>query len=214
MFLEPTVDGDYITDILSVALLHGDFDPTIPVISSHNSDEGFVYTDPNATNSSALLTYLSLYFPAAKPEILEYISTTLYPPTYDGSEPYTTPLQRLDLLISEMMIGCNSRYISTAKGNQTWNYMFSIPPGRHGADVAYTFYDEAVIGQGNDAVANATVAKMMQRYIMGFVVDGDPNTFEREDCRNVFPMYGNDALVVNFNKTFVDVREDTMKNAR
>lgn len=92
--------------------------------------------------------------------------------------------------------------------------MFSVPPGVHGGDIPYTFYDEAMIGNGNSPVANATVAELMQRYIVAFVAHGDPNVFPRKDNRDVYPLYRNDALVVNFNKTFVDVREDTMKNDR
>jgi hypothetical protein len=122
---EPTVDGSYITNILEVSFLNSQFDPTISVISAHNSNEGFVFTDPAATNSSALETYMEIYFPAADPYIITYISNTLYPPIYDDSQSYTTPFDGLDLLISKMMITCYIRYISTA-GNNTYNYMFSV----------------------------------------------------------------------------------------
>ncbi|KAF8865650.1 carboxylesterase family protein [Acephala macrosclerotiorum] len=207
---QPTVDGDYIPDTLGRLLLHGEFDPTINIISAHNSNEGYIYTDPSATNSSALETYSSIYFPAASSGVIDYISDTLYPAIYDGSQPYTTPFERLDLLISEMMIVCNSRYISTAKGNHTWNYMFSVGTGHHGADVVYTFYD----GGFNAPVANATVAEMMQRYLVAFASRGNPNAFVEEDGLGRWPRYGSEAKVVDFNGTFVDVREDTAKNAR
>jgi cholinesterase len=206
------VDGTYITNILGVSLLDGQFDPTIPVISAHNSNEGFVFTDPAATNSSALETYMQIYFPAADPSIITYISNTLYPPIYDGSQPYTTPFDRLDLLISEMMIACNSRYISTAKGNDTYNYMFSVPPGHHRGDIPYTFWDaNSTI---NDPVANVTTAFDMQRYITAFAATGDPNVFQKQTGLPTFPKYGSEANIVNFNLTFVDVVVDPMKNSR
>ncbi|CZR61889.1 related to cholinesterase [Phialocephala subalpina] len=207
---QPTIDGDYIPDILGRLLLHGSFDPTINIISAHNSNEGYVYTDPAATNSSALSTYLKIFFPTISPSVLDYVSQVLYPAIYDGSQPYTTPFERLDLLISEMMIVCNSRYISTAKGNQTWNYMFSVGTGHHGADVVYTFYD----GGFNDPVANATVAEMMQRYFMSFMSTGDPNAFVEEEGLGMWPKYGSEASVVDFNGTFVDIREDPAKDSR
>jgi carboxylesterase type B len=195
-----------------VSFLNGQFDPTISVISAHNSNEGFVFTDPAATNSSVLETYMQIYFPAADPSIITYISNTLYPPIYDGSQPYTTPFDRLDLLISEMMIACNSRYISTAKGNNTYNYMFSVPPGHHRGDIPYTFWDAN--GTTNDPVANVTTALDMQRYITAFVATGDPNAFQKETGLITFPKYGSEASVVNFNLTFVDVVVDPMKNSR
>jgi hypothetical protein len=172
------VSGSYITNILGVSLLNGQFDRTISVISAHNPNEGFVFTDPAATNSSALETYMEIYFPAADPSVITYISNTLYPPIYDGSQPYTTPFDRLDLLISEMMIACNSRYISTAKGNNIYNYMFSVPPGHHKGDIPCIFWDAN--GTTNDPVANVTTALDMERYITAFVAMGDPNAFQKK----------------------------------
>lgn len=210
--LEPTVDGEYITNILGVSLLDGQFDPTIRVISAHNSNEGFVFTDPAATNSSALETYMEIYFPAASPSIIDYIRNTLYPPVYDGSQPYTSPFDRLDLLISEMMISCNSRYIATALGNETYNYMFSVPPGHHRGDIPYTFWDAS--GATNDPVLNATLAEDMQRYITAFAATGDPNAFQKETGLPNFPKYGSEATVLNFNLTFIDEVADPTKNGR
>ena len=155
---------------------------------------------------------MQIYFPAAERSIVNYISSTLYPPIYDGSQPYTTPFARLDLLISEMMIACNSRYISTAKGNDTYNYMFSVPPGHHRGDIPYTFWDaNSTI---NDPVANVTTALEMQRYITAFAATGDPNAFQKKTGLPTFPKYGSVANVMNFNLTFVDVVVDPMKNSR
>jgi cholinesterase len=195
-----------------VSFLNGQFDPTISVISANNSNEGFVFTDPTATNSPALETYMEIYFPAADPSIITYISNTLYPPIYDGSQPYTTPFDRLDLLISETTIAWKSRYISTPKGNNTYNYMFSVPPGHHRGDIPYTFWDAN--GTTNDPVANVTTALKMQRYITAFVATGDPNAFQKETGLITFQKYGSEASVVNFNLTFVDVGMDPMKNSR
>ena len=155
---------------------------------------------------------MQIYFPAAAPSIISYISNTLYPPVYDGSQPYTTPFNRLDLLISEMMIACNSRYISTANGNDTYNYMFSVPPGHHRGDIPYTFWDaNSTI---NDPVANVTTALEMQRYITAFAATGDPNAFQKQTGLQTFPKYGSEASILNFNLTFVDVVVDPMKNSR
>ena len=211
-FGEPTVDGEYVTNILGVSLLDGQFDHTIKQISAHNSNEGFVFTDPAATNSSALETYMNIYFPAADPSIISFIANTLYPPIYDGSQPYTTPFDRLDLLISEMMISCNSRYIATARGNDSYNYMFSVPPGHHRGDIPYTFWDAT--GTTNDPVLNTTLAEDMQRYITAFAATGDPNAFQGKTGLPTFPKYGSAATVLNFNQTFIDVVVDPMKNSR
>lgn len=155
---------------------------------------------------------MKIYFPAADPSIIHYISNTLYPPIYDGSQPYTTPFDRLDLLISEMMISCNSRYIATAKGNNTYNYMFSVPPGHHRGDIPYTFWDAG--GATNDPVLNATLAEDMQRYITAFVATGNTNAFQKETGLPSWTRYGSEATILNFNLTFIDEVVDPMKNER
>jgi cholinesterase len=180
------------------------------VISAHNSNEGFGFTDPAATNSSALKTYMRIYFPKATDDTINYIGDTLYPPVYDGSQPYTTPFERLDLLISEMMIACNSRYLATGLGNRSFNYQFSVPPGFHMNDIPYTFYD----GTLNGAVTNVTRAVDLQRYIAAFVATGDPNTFQKLTGLPKFPIYGRDATLVNFNTSFINIIHDPNDNPR
>jgi carboxylesterase type B len=51
---------------------------------------------------------------------------------------------------------------------------------------------------------NDTVAVMMQRYLAGFVENGDPN---REGLPE-WGIYGSQSAVMNFNQTFVDFRVD------
>jgi len=111
-----------------------------------------------------------------------------------------------------MIIACNSSYISTPKGNNTYNYMFSVPPGHHRGDIPYTFWDAN--GATNDPVANLTTALDMQRYITASVATGDPNVSQKETGLITFPKYGSEASVVNFNLTFVDAVVDPMKNSR
>ncbi|KAH8649248.1 carboxylesterase family protein [Xylariales sp. PMI_506] len=207
---QPSVDGDYITDILGVAYLSGRFDHTIHAISAHNSNEGFAFTDPAATNSSTLNTYMRIYFPDASDAVIDYIADDLYPPVYDGSQPYATPFQRLDLLISEMMVSCNSRFLGTGLGNKTYNYQFSVPPGYHMNDIPYTFFD----GTLNGAVMNDTLAADMQRYITAFAATGDPNAYQNNTGLPTFPVYGAAAMIMNFNTTIIDTITDPIDNPR
>jgi hypothetical protein len=153
---------------------------------------------------------MRIYFPEASDEIINYIGSDLYPPVYDGSQPYVTPFDRLNLLISEMMVACNSRYLGTGLGNQSFNYQFSVPPGYHMNDIPYTFYDGAL----NGAVTNATMASDLQRYITAFVAAGDPNAFQDSTMLPEFPVYGPEATLLNFNTSFINLIEDPYKNRR
>jgi cholinesterase len=190
--------------------LEGNIDHSIRAISAHNSNEGFGFTDPAATNSSALVTYMHIYFPDASNDVIDYIANVLYPAVYDGSQPYTTPFERLNLLISEMMISCNSRYLATGLGNRTWNYQFSVPPGFHMDDIPYTFFD----GPLNGAVTNETLAIDMQRFITNFAVNGDPNVSANKTALPFFPAYGSEAELLNFNTSFIAPLTDPLDNPR
>lgn len=207
---EPTVDGDYIKDVLGVAFLSGRFDHSIRAISAHNSNEGFNFTDPAATNSCALATYMHIYFPDASDSVVDFIANELYPPVYNGSQPWTTPFERLNVLISEMMVACNSRYLATGLDDTTYNYQFSVPPGYHMNDIPYTFFD----GTLNGAVTNQTMAADMQRYITAFAATGNPNAFNIAAGLPTFPVYGQGATLLNFNTSFINTITDPYDNPR
>lgn len=209
---EPAVDGDYIKDTLGMAFLSGRFDQTIQAVSAHNTNEGFGFTDPAATNSSALATYMHIYFPHASAQVIDHIANTLYPPIYDGSQPYKSPFARLNLLISEMMVSCNSRYLATGLGvARTYAYQFAVPPGFHMNDIPYTFYD----GTLNGVVTDASMAMDLQRYITAFAAVGDPNgAREPKNGSSRFPLYGSQAELTNFNTSFTDVLKDPNDNPR
>ena len=53
------------------------------------------------------------------------MNQTLYPPVYDGTYPYTTPLGRLTLTAAEQLIICNPYYIGRAYQNAAYNYVSS-----------------------------------------------------------------------------------------
>ncbi len=153
---------------------------------------------------------MRIYFPNASDSVIDYISNTLYPPIYDGSQPWTTPFQRLNVLISEMMIACNSRYLATGLGNETYNYQFSVPPGFHMNDIPYTFFD----GTLNGAVTNQTMAQDMQRYITTFVATGSPNPYRSETNLPAFPRYGRGGTLLSLNTSSIDAIADPNDNPR
>lgn len=159
---------------------------------------------------------MRIYFPRISDASLRVLADELYPAVYDGSQPYTTPFARLNLLISEMMVSCNSRWLTTGLGvERTYGYRFSVPPGFHMDDIPYTFFDGAV----NAAVKNETLAEAMQRYLVAFIADGDPSTLFRaqnDSSAAAVPVtvYGGSSQVTNFNTSVIDVIQDPNDNAR
>lgn len=200
----PSVDGNFVPQLPGQLLLHGQFDASVKVMVGHNSNEGLLFASPFITNDTGLAAYLTAAIPAAQPAAIDHIVSDLYPADFNGSHGYTSQLGRTALLVSEAVFACNTRYLGLAYKNATYSYYFSVPPGLHGEDVAYTFYN-------GGAGVNATVAGALQDYITSFAMNGSPN----EEGVPFFPLYGGNAstAVMDAKALGTQVR-DTAANGR
>lgn len=210
----PVVDGTFVPDTPGKLLLEGRFDRYINIMVGHNSNEGLIFTSPDARNSSWVNDLLTFPYPGIRQSVVDYITQVLYPPIYDGSYGYRSPFERADLLISDFIFVCNTAYLNTAYKDQTYAYEFSIPPGIHGQDVLYTFSDNGSSGVnvGNDgglSVANITAANLMQDYFTSFAQTGTP----RSSLGPAFPKHGN-GLLVNIGENRVAIENDPTANPR
>lgn len=203
----PTVDGQFVTDVPPLAFSSGAFDHSINIMAAHNSHEGVTFADPNATNDTAFEAYMRIFLPSAEPSVLAFIEYALDPPVFNGSQPCTTPVERLQTALQDYAIECYPTYLANAFAGKTFNYIFSIPSGAHAEDIPYTFYDENTEGNGTGSgVVNSTAAEILQRFITTFAATGRPGLG--------FPQYGEEGLVLNINETFIPPVIDPMRNSR
>lgn len=171
----PVVDGTFAPKLPGVLLLEGGFDTSLNIMVGHNSNEGLFFTSPFFATEADIIENLSETIPTASNETLEYITQTLYPPVYDGSYSYTTIFERANLLTAELSFTCNTRFLNTAYDNETYAYYFAVPPGLHGEDIAYTFFNGDTTTSDDGLPVNATVAAALQTYITNFAITGNPN---------------------------------------
>lgn len=202
----PVVDGDFAPQLPGQLLLHGGYDTNLKVMVGHNLDEGYEFMDPWAQTNDIFEADLRIYEPSITDDVLSYISDVLYPEDYDGSQPYTTPTGRMDLLITEAFFTCNTAWLMDAYDDQFYSYIFSVPPSLHGIDIYYTYYD----GPNYPNVLNNTLAQILQRYLVNFVMTGDPNGADVP----YFPSYGESHTCQNLNLTFIGQIPDNTNNAR
>jgi carboxylesterase type B len=209
----PTVDGKFVPALPSVLLLHGQFDNSVKVMVGHNLNETFLFTPPLLTNDTAITSYFRSAMPSITNATISYLSEVLYPPIFNGSYGYVNDFTRAALIIAESSFTCNTRYLDLAFKNRTYSYFFTVPPGFHGEDTAYTFFDGDTTTSDEGAPVNATVATTFQQYLAGFVMDGNPNSGGR--ARPIFPLYGSNSTILN-----IDIQDngttmkDTVANAR
>ena len=152
------------------------------------------------------MAYVKESFPTAKPSVIDYITQTLYPPVFDGSYGYKDQIQRTALTAAESVFSCNTNYLGRAYGNQSYNYLFSIPPAIHGQDVPYSFYNGP-----NPLVIADPIAVALQEYLTGFAESGTPN---EPGIVPQFNIYGQGSEVQNLNITGIEEIRDPTANAR
>lgn len=151
-------------------------------MASHNSDEARLFINPDTSDTQAAFdAFLAAQFPAATRAQVEYINSTLYPPPPPSSVPlargsgsslsYSTHAGRLALLDADVYNICWTVLLAATYAPYSHNYIFSIPPGYHAQDLAYTFYN----GKSFQKQVDVEVARILQRAIANFVVGGDPN---------------------------------------
>ncbi|KAK3677426.1 hypothetical protein LTR78_002964 [Recurvomyces mirabilis] len=205
----PTVDGDFVPAMPGELLLHGQFDKSLRIMVGHNADEGLLFTSPFTQTNADFAAFVVGDLPSLRglPSTLDYITNTLYPPVFDGSQAmgYTNQIARAAAATSELIFTCNTFYLNKAYGNNTHAYFFTVPPALHGSDVPYTYYNGP-----SASVLNSQIAIALQEYITSFAETGNPN----EQGVPYFVMYGQNATVQNLNITGISEVMDPTANAR
>ncbi|RYP28602.1 hypothetical protein DL767_007143 [Monosporascus sp. MG133] len=192
----PVPDGDYVPDIPGVLLANGRFDHEITVMPGHNMAEALGYTLDDIRNNEDLVERLKVFIFGVTDAAAEHIVTEVYPDDLSGGHGYTTQGGRWQLIVEEAVFTCNTRYLATAYGNETFSYLFAYPPGIHMQDVPFTFFN----GDGTPpnvpgTIVDSAVAVPMQRYFTRFAQKGDPN---RGSDLPEWPRYGDDAALLTF----------------
>ncbi len=206
----PVVDGDYVPQQPGQLLAQGKFDQSLKVMVGHNANEGAFFAPPYVQSEADLQVQLRMSYPYAAQSSIDYVTQVLYPPVFDGTYGYTNYFQRTALIIAESIFTCNTEYLDLAFKNQTYSYMFDVPPAFHGFDVAYTYYTGGDLSSSPLGVQNRTVAIALQEYIASFTENGVPYA----DGVPMFQMYGPNANVLDLGiKNIMEVR-DSNANAR
>ncbi|KAF2741918.1 alpha/beta-hydrolase [Sporormia fimetaria CBS 119925] len=205
----PVVDGTFAPQQPGQLLAQGRFDKNVSVMVGHNTNEGPYFTPPYIRTNEDFRASLRNAFPYIPEPSLDYIAEDLYPPPVQGGL-YQTQFERSSFLIGEAIFTCNTYYLAKAYNNQTYNYLFSVPPAFHGLDVPYTYYEGGAPDSSPTGVRNVTVARALQEFITSFAMEGRPDA----DGIKEFRMYGPDARVMNLNITSIDEVRDRNANRR
>jgi hypothetical protein len=144
-------------------------------MSSYAAPNGVLSSVLFIQNETAFTACLETALPTAPTSSINYITKTLYPTVFAGSQGYTTYLEHTNRLVQELAFNCNDQYLNDAFGEDSYAYFFTVPPAPHGQDGAYTFFrdrDEPTVQCG--LPVNLTVVGVIRDYILSFAMKREP----------------------------------------
>ena len=201
----PVPDGYLLPGSASRLLAQGYFYHDVDVLTTHTANEGLLFTDPRINDTRTYGSFLRRLVPNLSVKAFNYISQTLYPSTFNGTEPYRTPLQRAALTTTEAAFACYTEYVNRAYGDRAYKYEFAVPNAIHTSDLLYTFWD------GNrSSVPFPDTARAIQEYVLSFAIGGKPTATRFPTLEN----YAKGAQIVTLNGTSAGVMRDPLANPR
>ncbi|KAH8600207.1 esterase [Bisporella sp. PMI_857] len=233
---QPRVDGDIIADTYEAQLYQGRFNFSGPLVISHELHEANSQAYSGVNTTEDVSTELRVFFPSITDDVVEEI-LALYPES-DYTSPglrFADMKQSFDLTAHNLAVthALNNETwnAQVALGSAThgtdqsyyWYSTYTLSSSTSTSTGSTESTNSTTSGNsttaagpgggsggssGGDSV-NATVAVMMQKYLLSFVLTGDPNTLWPEDKIN-WPQYGNTTTgtQIIFNTTFSTAEDD------
>lgn len=189
----PVVDGDFVQDLPSVAFASGRF-AHVPILTNRDSDEGFVFSNPNETAQELVQDLKALFFNPPQ-EFLDTLDQ-LYPiSAYNNSV-----FNKRKAIFGDNYIDCGSEIVATSSvhylknPSSVFKFISSASYGYHGTLSQYIFNQNPYGPFG----LNDTLGYILQSYYLSFIKHQDPNV-EKNITAPHFPSYasGNKVLLVS-----------------
>ncbi|KAG1712350.1 hypothetical protein DVH05_000097 [Phytophthora capsici] len=230
--MQPRVDGFIIPDTYEANLYQGHFNFSGPCVISHELHEANSQAYDGVDTQEDVSTYLRIFFPGISDDAVETL-LALYP-----EDDYESAGLRFADMKQSFDLTAKDIALTHALNNQTWNAQVALGAATHGVDQNYYWYstyalettssssssnatttetmsagEAANVGAVTTTV-NSTIAVAMQKYLVSFVLTGNPNSVRPED--NIYwPMFNESSVgtQIVFNDTFT-VADDDLANAK
>ncbi|KAL3671101.1 hypothetical protein V7S43_004283 [Phytophthora oleae] len=227
--MQPRVDGFIIPDTYEANLYQGHFNFSGPCVISHEQHEANSQAYDGVDTQEDVSTYLRIFFPAITDDVVEEL-LELYP-----EDDYESAGLRFADMKQSFDLTAKDIALTHALNNQTWNAEVALGEATHGTDQNYYWYStytlettssststtsgslssgEATSVGAVTTTANATIATAMQKYLLSFVLTGNPNTKWADD-KIYWPLFNETSArtQIVFNDTFT-IEDDDLDNAK
>jgi carboxylesterase type B len=170
----PSPDGTFVRQLPQLELLTGNYFKRIDsLIVSHMTREAdnFVSKDPKRATDAAFMSMVNEHF-NNNTEVSSALQRQL--PLAN----FQTPRERMIRYAQDAVFVCNTRFLTQAYPNRTYNFVMD---GVHGKDVFANFYSRGGVGDRvlADTIGSPQAVKF-QRYITSMIRTGNPNTYKSE----------------------------------
>ncbi|KAE9002336.1 hypothetical protein PR003_g20190 [Phytophthora rubi] len=222
--LQPHVDGFILAHTYEASVYQGHFNFSGPCVLTHEQHEfnsvAYDGVETEEDVSAALRVFLPRITDDAIKDALE-----LYP-----AENYASAGLHFSDIRQSFEITAKNYVLTEALHNQTWNGRVGISPAKHGTDQSYYFYGTHKLSTSSNETTTtttfnaaeaalvgaitfpvyATIARQMQKYLLSFVLTGNPNSVWPDE-KLYWPRYNESAAGVQIvmNDTFSVADDDT-----
>ncbi|KAI3396786.1 hypothetical protein diail_11686 [Diaporthe ilicicola] len=223
--LQPRVDGDFVVDTYEAQFYQNRFNFTGPAVITHEQHEanGQAWAGTNTTKDVS--TYLRIFFPAITDAQVEE-AYTLY-----REDDYESPGLRFSDMKQHFDLTAHNMAFTHAMDDQIWNGMVQIDQSTHGTDQSYYWYSTWTLssdststttntssstrtgGFGDSSPVDTATAIKMQKYLMSFVLTGNPNT-QWPDDKLEWPLYSESGYDLVFNTSGFYTQTSDLENAK
>lgn len=209
---QPRVDGLFVADTYEAQFYQQRFNFSGPAVITHEEHEANGQAWDGVDTTEDVSTYLRIFFPSITDAQVDVL-LELYP-----EDDYTSPGLRFSDMKQQFDLTAHNMAFTHAMDNQTWNAMVQIDQSTHGTDQSYYWYSTYTLSSSSDNATTTTssnstapgggsstsvdvaTAIKMQKYLMSFVLTGNPNTMWSED-KLEWPLYSEGAEDLVFNTT-------------
>jgi carboxylesterase type B len=170
----PAPDGAMVRQLPQLELLTGNYWKGIDsLIVSHMTREAdnFISKDPKRASDAYFMNMVNEHF-NNNTDVSKALKRQL------PLAKFQTPRDRMIQYAQDAVFVCNTRFISQAYQNKTYNFVME---GVHGRDVFANFYSKGGMAERvlADTIGSSQAFKF-QRYITSMIRSGNPNTFRSE----------------------------------
>ncbi|ETK81089.1 hypothetical protein L915_13381 [Phytophthora nicotianae] len=236
--MQPRVDGFIIPDTYEANLYQGHFNFSGPCVISHEQHEANSQAYSGVDTQEDVSTYLRIFFPAITDDVIEEL-LELYPESdyecWSSLRRHEAVTWNAEVALDSATHGTDQSYywystytLSTSSSSSSDTTTATTTTASSGAsttsvgdsssmgmtDGSSTGGPGGAGGMGGSSSVNATIAVMMQKYLLSFVLTGNPNTMWADD-KIYWPQYNesSEGVEIVFNDTFT-TSDDDLANAK